>query len=343
MPFWIFKEKDDDRQKRERQQATIKALEAGDIPPLARQRLEEQRDSGHKFFSSTLTTNEYLLAREAGYEPIGQVMGTSFMRVGFGNYRSSMTNSWMTAYSTELTDVTYSYRQARLLAVERLKKEAAILGAHGIIGVHIKVKELDWASNVTEFTAVGTAIKVPGNADLQHLQSGPFTSSLSGQEFWQLFQAGYWPLGLVMGNCTYYTVADWATRNVTATSIFPSSFSNQELLQFTQGFGTARELAVTRLTNEIANLGADGAVDMDINYHIIPVHVEVNNTRYLNMVFDFVALGTAVVKHPDARPRSSTKPLMMIDLTRGGRREIEFDEPIDEMAQGGFADDEAME
>lgn len=343
MPFWIFKDKSDDRENRERQEAAVKALENGDIPPLARKRLEEQRDAGHKFFSSTLTTNEYLLAREAGYEPIGQVMGSSFMRVGFGNFRNSLTNSWMTPYSSELTDVTYSYRQARLLAVERLKKEAQILGAHGVIGVHIKVKELDWSGNVTEFTAMGTAIKVPANSELQHIGDGPFTSSLSGQEFWQLYQAGYWPLGLVMGNCTYYSVADWATRSVTGGAFFNGSWINQELTQFTQGFSQARELAVTRLTNEIANLGADGAVDMNINYHIIPVHFERNNTRYMNMVFDFVAMGTAVTKHPDLRSRGANKPLMMIDLKRGGRRDIEFDDLIDEMAQGGFDDDDELE
>lgn len=342
MPFWIFKEKDGDRDNRERQEAAIKALENGELPPLARKRLEEQRDAGHKFFASTLTTSEYLLTRETGFEPIGQVMGSSFMRVGFGNFRS-MSNSWMTMYSTELIDVTYSYRQARLLAMERLKQEAAILGADGIIGVHIKIKELDWSGNVTEFTAVGTAIRVPADSPLKASRGGPFTSSLSGQEFWQLYQAGYWPKGLVMGNCAYYTVADWATRSATGGALFSGSWYNQELTQFTQGFANAREMAVTRLTNEIAELHADGAVDMDINYRIIPVHVESNNTRYMNMVFEFVALGTAVVKHHDMRDRQARSPLMMIDLRGGGEREIEFDEPIDEMAQGGFDDDDALE
>jgi hypothetical protein len=31
---------------------------------------------------------------------------------------------------------------------------------------------------------------------------------------------------------------------------------------------------------------------------------------------------------------------MMIDLKRGGRRDIEFDEPIYDMAQGGFEDED---
>jgi hypothetical protein len=32
----------------------------------------------------------------------------------------------------------------------------------------------------------------------------PFTSDLSGQDFWTLIRAGYAPLGLVMGSCVYH-------------------------------------------------------------------------------------------------------------------------------------------
>jgi len=32
----------------------------------------------------------------------------------------------------------------------------------------------------------------------------PFTSDLSGQDFWTLLQTGYFPQGLVMGTCVYH-------------------------------------------------------------------------------------------------------------------------------------------
>jgi hypothetical protein len=71
LPFWdIFREKDVDRVSREHREATVAALEAGDIPPYARHRLEQQVASGSKFFSSTLSAKEYLLAREGGYQPV---------------------------------------------------------------------------------------------------------------------------------------------------------------------------------------------------------------------------------------------------------------------------------
>ena len=89
MPFWdIFKEKDEDRVKRLQQEASVAALERGEVTPAARHRIEQQVNSPHKFFSSTFSAKEYLLAREAGYEPISQVMGSSFMRVGWNSYNN---------------------------------------------------------------------------------------------------------------------------------------------------------------------------------------------------------------------------------------------------------------
>ena len=42
--------------------------------------------------------------------------------------------------------------------MERLKQEAALLGAHGVIGVRLEVGGYDWAENALEFTAIGTAV-----------------------------------------------------------------------------------------------------------------------------------------------------------------------------------------
>src|SRR5215470_3082210 len=85
MPFWR-KETEEEKRQKEFQEASQKALTRGELPLVARQRLELQRQSGARFFSSDLTANEYLLTREAGYEPIGQVMGSCFYKVGFRGF-----------------------------------------------------------------------------------------------------------------------------------------------------------------------------------------------------------------------------------------------------------------
>ena len=55
------------------------------IPDGARQRLERMRSARGEmpaFFTSDLSVNEYYLLEQAGFEPLGFVMGTSFFHIG---------------------------------------------------------------------------------------------------------------------------------------------------------------------------------------------------------------------------------------------------------------------
>ncbi|MBS1992625.1 MAG: YbjQ family protein [Cyanobacteria bacterium SZAS LIN-3] len=343
MPFWR-KDTDEERLAKEAaakakadQAESIRLLETGGLPLQATRRLTEQRQSGGNFFSSTFTASEYLLAREAGYIPIGQVMGTSFMRVGYNYYNTGL--GWN--YTGEMTSLTMAHRDARIKAVERLRQEAQLLGADGVIGVRVKMSQFSWSAGVTEFTAIGTAIRLPDREMLAQIKNLPFTSSLSGQEFWQLYEGGYWPCGLVMGNCSYFVYGDWQTRS--ATFGFWASLANQELSQFSDGVVRARHTAMQRLKNEIGVEGGDGAVDMDIEYKIHRVHYESNNTNYVNMLIDFMAMGTAVKRRPDGKARIRHEPLIIMDLAKRSVREIEFDDPIEDYAHGGFVDDDALD
>ncbi len=314
MPFWR-KDTDDERQakvaeaqRKADQEQSIRELEAGGLPVQATRRLTEQMNSGSKFFSSTLTAKEYLLAREAGYQPVGQVMGTSFMHVGYNYYNTGM--GWN--FTGEMQSLSLAHKQARELAVSRLRQEAKLLGADGVIGVRVKKTNSSWSEGVTEFTAIGTAIRLPDREVLSHIKNLPFTSSLSGQAFWQLFEGGYWPCGLVMGNCSYFVYGDWQTRS--AQFGFFSSLSNQELTQFSNGVSTARHIALDRLRQDIAAEGGDGAVDMDVEYKIHRVRYESNNQEYVNMLVDFMAFGTAVIARPDGKARIRHQPLFILDL-----------------------------
>jgi uncharacterized protein YbjQ (UPF0145 family) len=227
---------------------------------VSQRRIARQQKSGKSFFTSNLSTNEYLLAKESGCEPIGLVMGSSFYQVG--NYQ----NLWGYRKITgEIEALTQAQLTARELAVSRLQQEAAQLGAHGVIGVQLKRRRKSWGIGMVEFTAIGTAIRIPGEPPTQ----SPFTSDLSGQEFWQLRQAGYRPQGLVFGTCSYYVHSDPATRNLMNRSIWNLIFGrgrqNQEIVQYTQGFEDARELAILRMTKDIQQHGAIGAVGMKID------------------------------------------------------------------------------
>ena len=43
-----------------------------------------------------------------------------------------------------------------------------------------------------------------GHKGFRAHDGGPFTSDLSGQDFWSLLHAGYRPIEMVMGRCVYH-------------------------------------------------------------------------------------------------------------------------------------------
>ena len=116
-----------------------------DLPEHARERLAGMRGQPGRrsFFTSDLTVNEFLLVKEAGFEPLGLVVGTSIYHIGFqsGRIRQNM----------ELEVLTQAMYHARELAMGRMEEEANLLGADGVVGVRLLVGRCSWATNLAEF------------------------------------------------------------------------------------------------------------------------------------------------------------------------------------------------
>src|SRR4051812_31176995 len=162
-----------------------------DLPQHARERLAAMRQ--HRFFTSDLSVNEFLLVKEVGFHPLGLVMGSSIFHIGYQPIRVGV--------SEELTTLTQALYASRELAMVRMEEEADALGADGIVAVRLTLAVHAWGSNVIEFLAIGTAVKNEGTQNFRAANGKPFTSDLSGQDFWTLLHAGYRPVGFVMGNC----------------------------------------------------------------------------------------------------------------------------------------------
>src|ERR1700738_2114136 len=145
---------------------------------------------GGTFFTSDLSVNEFLMVKEAGFEPLGLVVGSSIYHIGYqvGNWNQNM----------ELQVLSQAMYAARELAMSRMEAEADELGADGIVGVRLNVGFYEWGQGLAEFVAIGTAVKARGPGGYLTPAGKPFTSDLSGQDFWTLLQAGYVPRGLVM-------------------------------------------------------------------------------------------------------------------------------------------------
>lgn len=254
-----------------------------DLPEHARERLREMR-SGRGFFTSDLTVSEFLLVSEAGFEALGLVVGTSIYHVGFqfARIRQNM----------EMEVLTQAMYHARELAMQRMEEEASLLGADGIVGVRLVVGHYAWGAALAEFKAIGTAVRRRDGKPFRGPADRPFTSDLSGQDFWTLLNAGYRPLALVFGNCVYHvahqTFGQW----------FKTMGRNTEMTNFTQALYDARELAMERMQHEGMATGGDGVVGANIH----------ESTHSWNShVIEFLAVGTAIVstsaEHQIARPQ----------------------------------------
>ena len=244
-------------------------------------------------FTSDLSVNEFLLVREVGFRPIGMVLGSSIYHVGMQIGRWSR--------NQELTTLSQAMYHARDLAMTRMEAEAAALGAHGIVGVRLTVEAREFGEDIAEFIAIGTAVKAdtppPGGGQWRNNRGKPFTSDLSGQDFWTLIQAGYAPLGMVMGTCVYHI----AHQRIGA--VLSNLARNAEIEQFTQALYDARELAMARMQAEAEHLRAEGVVGVQLNAH---------NHRWGGHTTEFFSIGTAV--RALRADHHIERPTMVLDL-----------------------------
>jgi uncharacterized protein YbjQ (UPF0145 family) len=268
------------------------------IPEDAMRRLAEMKPGqATTLFTSDLSVNEFLLVREAGFRPLGLVLGSSIYHVGFQMGRWSR--------NQELETLSQAMYHARELAMTRMEAEASVLGADGIVGVRLEIEFKEFGTDLAEFVAVGTAVKAdeapPGpstDGGWRNNKGEPFTSDLSGQDFWTLIQAGYAPLGMVMGTCVYHIAHQrfWQTIG--------NIGQNVEIPQFTEALYDARELAMSRMQAEAEGLHAEGIVGVQL---LSLPH------RWGGHTTEFFAIGTAV--RPLRADHTIDKPQLVLPLT----------------------------
>jgi uncharacterized protein YbjQ (UPF0145 family) len=292
-------------------QASIEALSRGELPLRAQERLKRLRDQPGAF-TSDLTVDEFAAIRSAGFEAVSQVMGSSVYQVGVGGWCPAR-GTWGAFSVAELAPYAQALYHARWLALNRLSLEAAGVGGHGVVGVHLNMRYLEQAMGIMEFTAIGTAVRRAGAAPLAY----PFLSALSGQEFAKLLRAGYVPAGLVMGVSAYQIHSGWGTR------MQARSWQNQEVQQYTDAVGQARRTATARLQQDLSHYGADGCVGSDVGMQVWPTPCYYSTgggerEELEDHVVQFFAIGTAVIRYaPNQEP---DRPQLMMPLNDRGVR-----------------------
>ena len=244
------------------------------LAPHAVERLKGLRSQGsHEgIFTSDLSVNEFVMVRKANFEPLGLVVGSCIYHMGiqYGNWNQNM----------EMDVLSQAMYQARELAMSRMEQEAILLQADGIVGVRLEVKRMEWDQEILEFMAIGTAIAHrSGASGFKGVGGKPFTSDLSGQDFWMLLQAGYRPMEMVMGSCVYHVAHQGMLKSLGNVG------RNTEMEQFTQAMYDARELAMERMQHEAQEAQADG---------ITGVQLHEGSHNWKPHIVEFFAVGTAV-------------------------------------------------
>lgn len=259
------------------------------VPSVAQNRLLGQRGDGSQkpLWTSDLSVNEFLLVREAGFDPLGLVMGSSIYHIGF-QFAKVYQNQ-------ELGVLTQAMYEARDLAMTRMEEEADLIGADGVVGVRLMVNRQEWGEEIAEFMAIGTAIRHRGGQHFRGAGNRPFTSDLSGQDFWTLLRSGYRPLSLVMGNCVYHVAVQGFRQSLSQMG------RNMEMPNYTQAVYDSRELSLARMQAEAEQEGAEG---------IVGAQVIENSHGWGSHVIEYFAVGTAVTPMAAEHPIPAPTPVL---------------------------------
>ncbi len=313
-----------------------------ELPAEARERLAEERggEGRRRLFTSDLSVNELALIHEAGFEPVGMVVGSSVYHVGWqptaGGYGGF--GIGYVYQDQELDTLTAAKYQARELAMSRMEAEADALGADGVVGVRLTVGQFEWGAELAEFMAVGTAVRLrkggAGAGTSFRTKFGkPFTSDLSGQEFATLLKSGFRPLGLVMGVSVYAAYQNgYEFQMISGWSFGWTGMSggmgsyNQEVQHFTDAMYATRNLAMERMQREASELGAEGIVGMRVEVAPSlskndPEFWEELNERDAGMaanhwrtfLVDMFAVGTAVAPLGAEQPIATPQMMIFLD------------------------------
>jgi uncharacterized protein YbjQ (UPF0145 family) len=270
-------------------------------------RAEERLSAKDSPYTSDLSVDELAVGERLGVTPVAQVMGSSVYHVG---WQRSPGNTWFAqAGSQELSVLSEAWNEGRRLAFDRLRQEAALVGAHAVVGLDPSIGAREWMAGAIEYVVFGTAVREPG------LASDTVLTNLSLQDYAQLRGAGYRPAGLFGASAVFYVVSSWSQQSIQTGW---GSWANQELRDFTRGLYDAREVVIERVTAQARAARAAGLVGVTIDYDIREIEVDRGGSR-TDLIVTMHALGTGIA---EADPAGALPPTRVaVDLGRSSGRD----------------------
>jgi uncharacterized protein YbjQ (UPF0145 family) len=262
---------------------------------------------------SELSVTEFLTLSRVGFFPHGLVIGSCIFEAG-NQY------DWV-VQTAEVQQLSNALRQARGIAIKRMRDQAARIGAEGIVDVRLQIEHDVWRGSrqVAKFVALGTAVgfdegyappAMRGARSLHLVDGTPFTSDLSGHDFVTLLRAGYRPVAVAMGACVYGLdprhMREFRTKDA-------------EMTEYTQAFFDARETAMDRLQQDLFRDHPQGTPDAPVGIVGVTVSETVYGGGKTAPIVEFAAVGTAVADLWEGDPRRAAthpRPQLVVPLDR---------------------------
>ena len=206
-------------------------------------------ERGARVIISGMSGNEIFCLSLKGYTPGEIAVGNSVRSLGLGG---SLGSSFQTLAGGEIANITQLISEGRHAAISRMEEEARRHGAVGITGVTSELKTL---GGFTEFFSQGTAVHAAQGQDSPQ----PFSTSASGIEMYCHVDAGYQPMKFVMGNVAYSLGVGRGMMGGLRT------MAKGEVREYSQMYNGIRHLALRRMKEEAAAIGANAVVDVSID------------------------------------------------------------------------------
>jgi uncharacterized protein YbjQ (UPF0145 family) len=278
------------------------------LPPVAAERVRRAAAGGP--WTSLLSAPAAAGLEVAGFDPVGEVMGSIVSHTGWQGYRGcslytgpgmryAPVTTGVGGYAPYLDALYHGYTTA----MERMLVETRAIGGDGVVGVTLEVGRLDGSSR--EFVALGTAVRARGRVR----PARPFSTDLPAPDVAKLVLAGWMPADLVFGISVGIRHDDWRTRAQGSWGA-----GNVEVTGHTELVTHVRADARHRFAEHVRRSGADGAVVSAMSLRTWAVEPSENHRDHVG---EATLFGTALAAFPVTRP--ARRPLTILPLSSAPR------------------------
>ena len=281
------------------------------MPDARIRRLERLGDSGGWSFAGAV--DGFAAAAGAGFEPVGQVFGTTVAFLppaGLGNCfvpDSGSARGEARTSANPYNRLLTRLKDARGLALERAVAECEALGGDGIIGM--RMSTAGFFTHTVEFSVEGTAVRARSLARPEL----PFTTHASAQDLVRLLRSGWAPFALVFGMaiaaCHYDDTMYQQTRRGVGAA------ANREVSGYTRIVNDARRQARKELESAVRERGGEGAVIHEATLHFSERECPLFDQR-ADYIVEATIIGSAVISLGPRESAAQREPLTIMRLDR---------------------------